>query len=423
MSDDQPPNSVDMASISPKRSHRNPINEPPSQRQRLNESNFSFEDDFEDDFDNDIENLTPIDLSQVSIFNRLARVNLSDLIREDAFQNNRSFIEIQLMRIISPVNISGNQGAYIYSNRNRNRNNGSQTNYTRLFLGRVHASNEGSKLVYIMETRTQNRDLWKMNVEHRDDGKLTIGTVFRMLAPRPVESFMVGDIPLLVTKFPVIIMSVPHHFPRVSVDYQIQGNSAFAFVMRGMKLKVGGLTPIATSCSGLFCDRQRVDDWNGTERGCGCYAMHHRRSSIALQFDIAIMNDLDGEQVISMNSFSSNRFSKLFLTESISPSVLLQQLQFTNEFFALEDKVIEMVNYINENGGFTVIGWYKRGVINDRSLVSGNSNGASSNQTNDNVMVDNGEVNFHVTNLIPDSALVEDSEAFQALKFDVSRIG
>ena len=27
------------------------------------------------------------------------------------------------------------------------------------------------------------------------------------------------------------------------------------------------------------------------------------------------------------------------------------------------------IQFINDNGGFTVVGWYKRGVINDKNLI------------------------------------------------------
>ena len=350
------------------------------------------------------------------------------MIREDATQNNRSFLEVQLLRIISPMNLTGVNGAYIYANRNRNKNNGNQTHYTRLFLLRVHSNDEGNKLLYLMETRNQNRDLWKMNVEHRDNGMLTIGTIFRILAPRPVESFMVGDIPLVVSKFPCILMETPSKFKEVKVDNQVEGNGAFAFVSKEMTLELSGLTPVTTSCSGLFCDRQRIDDWNGTDRGCGCYAMHHRRSSIAFQFDVCLHNPFTG-QSLTMSNFSSNAFTSLFLTESISPSILLQQLQFTDAFFKMEDTVNSIVNLVNRNGGFTVIGWYKRGVINDKSLVSksAGSNTFNSNNANETVQVDNGEVTFHITQIVPDDSSFYDhnsrsGKALANLQFDVSTI-
>eukprot|EP00957_Ditylum_brightwellii_P031858 2415802-Ditylum_brightwellii.AAC.1 len=40
-------------------------------------------------------------------------------------------------------------------------------------------------------------------------------------------------------------------------------------------------------------------------------------------------------------------------------------LDLTDELFELDDAVTKVIEYINENEGFTVIGWYKRGNIED----------------------------------------------------------
>ena len=69
--------------------------------------------------------------------------------------------------------------------------------------------------------------------------------------------------------------------------------------------------------------------------------------------------------------------------------------------------ISSVVRYINTNGGFTVIGWYKRGVIIDKILVSQNvgrtGTGNNGNQLDD-VQVDNGEVNFHFIWIVPTSS-------------------
>ena len=63
----------------------------------------------------------------------------------------------------------------------------------------------------------------------------------------------------------------------------------------------------------------------------------------------------------------------------------------TNAFFDILTCIDNVVEYINDNGGFTVMGWYKHGVINDRTLVSNTSNG-NDNNNNEDVQVDNGEI-------------------------------
>ena len=78
-----------------------------------------------------------------------------------------------------------------------------------------------------------------------------------------------------------------------------------------------------------------------------------------------------------------------------------------------------------DNGGWTVVGWYKRGVIKDRSLIesSGSNNAANGNED---ATVGSGKLSFHVVDLTPtDQALLDSSTAFGSnlavRKFDVSR--
>ena len=386
-----------------------------------------------DDTDDDIsmsnnhdefEELVPFDVTRTNLLHRLERVSVKNLMQEGAKSSSRSFIDFQLMRVISPINNSASNSAHLYAVRNRNRNTGGQTNYTRLFLVRVYSGSEASKLCYIMETRTKNKEMWKRNVELRDNGILTIGTVFRILAPRPIENLMKGDIPLIESKFPAMVMNTPRIFLPIEIDYQVTGNHCFAFCLKNVELSVTAFTPVSTKCSGCLCDKQRVDDHADSERGCGCYAMHHRRSNIAFQHDIEV--SFDNGDSISMDAFSSTQFSKLYLSENLSPSILLQQLQMTTEMFDIEDTMQDVIRFIhNQIGKFTVIGWYKRGVISDRSMLAESNTNNTASYVNNNIVtnqVDNGDLNFHITQIFPTDQTVLRSQYLQDLKYDISQL-
>ena len=67
------------------------------------------------------------------------------------------------------------------------------------------------------------------------------------------------------------------------------------------------------------------------------------------------------------------------------------------------------IQFINDNGGFTVVGWYNRGVINDKSLVSSrninNANGRNIsenyNTNEEDMQVDSGEISYHIVSINP----------------------
>ena len=74
------------------------------------------------------------------------------------------------------------------------------------------------------------------------------------------------------------------------------------------------------------------------------------------------------------DAFSLTQFSKFYLSENLQPSILLQQLQITPKMVEIEDKMQNIIYLVHDKiCKFTVIGWYKRGVISDKSMLSNNS--------------------------------------------------
>ena len=91
---------------------------------------------------------------------------------------------------------------------------------------------------------------------------------------------------------------------------------------------------------------------------------------------------------------------KLILNRKLKPNLTHKKLQYKDDFFDMMDGVSCVVRYININVDFTTIGWYKRGVITDKIIVSqnGRRTGAGNNGNNvDSVEVYNGELNSHFT--------------------------
>ena len=105
------------------------------------------------------------------------------------------------------------------------------------------------------------------------------------------------------------------------------------------------------------------------------------------------------------------------------------ELQLSDEYWNLVDKIDSSINHINDNGGFTVIGWYKRGIINDKSIVTGTNHtgsnqGGNNSNTNPDIQVDNGEINYHPCIIRPtDKRFARDSSIarqLEARKYNVT---
>jgi hypothetical protein len=332
------------------------------------------------------------------------------------------YIDLQLLRIITP---DSSKGASIYQNRGRrvgfNRSK-QEVHYTRMYLCRIFSVDHNQRcrsLVYIMQARNSNEDLWKLDIELRDNGTLTIGSIFRMIAPHFVEKYVNNEIPLLVSQLPVIIMKPPRTMEEVTIQ-QISGNQSLAFTLNGANLRVRRTTAIETTCSGNFCDKQRRNDL-GSTRSCGCFNMSQHRTNIALEHSIRV---IAGASVsVNMDHFSSSKFSSLYLSLPIPGTVAIRSLQHTDDFFHMKDKISDVVTHVNNNGGWTVIGWYCRGMINDRALMGVMQ--PNENETDN--QVDAGDANYHFVSVLPTDRAYLDRNSdlgrqLVALKFDVSTL-
>ena len=370
--------------------------------------------------------LSPLDddITRSLLMRRVREIKIHDLQGDAVYDMNlnRNFIDVQIIRIITP---NTNQKANIYAIRNRRANN-QDVHFRRLFLCRVFSESditEHSKPIYLMEASDQNNMLFERNLEWRDDGTISIGTFLRILAPLPIENNMQGDIALVKTQMPAVVMKRPSVLPSISINNMIEGNNSMAFVLNGVFLNLNRTVPVKTTCSGFLCDKQRCSDWNG-KRGCGCYHMTQYRTNIA--FEHSIYFDTQRGRIVH-NNFSSTKFSLLYLNDNIPGAVRISALRMSNAYWEIEDAIENVVDYVNDNGGWTVVGWYKRGVINDRSLLEANSTQHPSNNQDSTNEVDAGQLSYHVVQLLPTNQDMHQrgNESFRELndlRYDVSKI-
>lgn len=119
-----------------------------------------------------------------------------------------------------------------------------------------------------------------------------------------------------------------------------------------------------------------------------------RSTLIAKQF---IQADVGHDVKLTEKEFSSLQFSDLYLKEFMPGQVVLSQLQCTQQWVLLRTAALDCIGFINENGGFTIIGWYKKGIINDKSLIDEDS--GQNNKTD--VQTESGELSYHITCIVP----------------------
>ena len=224
--------------------------------------------------------------------------------------------------------------------------------FKRLYLLRVvnnpNNNMEHSSLVYIMESRTQNTAFWSENSTFRDNGSVSIGSFVRVMCPKRIESYMRNDIPLLESGFSFVLLKTPPTLLSVGINRSIAANLSNGFVYNRASVEVSMAYPVSTQCSGFLCDRQRINDWNGTNTGCGCYGMLSNASNIAIQHSLTIETILDG--ALSMDNFSSIKFQQLYMRGPIPVGVRNFHFRIGSTLMNRMCAAIEnCVEYINDH--------------------------------------------------------------------------
>ena len=101
---------------------------------------------------------------------------------------------------------------------------------------------------------------------------------------------------------------------------------------------------------------------------------------------------------------------------------------FTDAYNTLLQCSDTCINLINDHDGFTIVGWYKRGVINAKSLMAHDKNTSGYvAPVEPDAQCNSGEISYHIVQIIPnnrdflDHSTVLGAELSE-IKFDVSTI-
>lgn len=338
----------------------------------------------------------------------LVAVSVEELMMEKPLRK-RTIIYLQLIHIVSgSTNGQGNTSTYQSYIRNKKKNESTNYQYYRLFLFRDISSSSG-QVVYMVEGKAMNDKLWSKNPEIRETGVVTIGTYIDILSPLPITAMFFNDTPILESYGGCIVLKILSVVKAVTIDHGIKKNTTRSFVMNSILIEVLDTSVHETNCAGSFCDRQHAIEVCRSSRACGCFAMQSMVSNIVLMHSIECTKN--GDKILYMDQFSSLQFSKLYLKHYFSATVNHNHLDNTEEYYALETCIDQVVEFVNRNGGFTIVGWYKRGEINDMSTEDSENH------------VDSGVIGYHAVSIYPTASLCRNPENLSHLKFEYIHAG
>ena len=211
--------------------------------------------------------------------------------------------------------------------------------------------------VLLEKNNDQHHTNWLSNL-----GKLNVrvGMTLAIQNPR-----LIGRLPtqslIIETKQPFIILTGPSLTPTPLLSHITSHNMKF-FVLTGKSILFSRQhlpLPWKTTCNAEFCDRLHFTEKNTTT--CGCWGSNSKNDStsknVVIQFDFKFT---ENGRRIKIRNFTSLRTSLSFMKNQRMPADF-DVLSLGENISALQKKVLTAMKYINNNGGWTIVGWFIRG--------------------------------------------------------------
>ena len=174
----------------------------------------------------------PIDKSLIrSYVFRIREIMLRDLLNEDAekiFNLFRMYLKVQILRIITPQAENAGNAFTRYQRGSQQQ----RVNFIRILLCR-----NKSKLCYLMITNDQNKRIFHRDLMLRENGNITVGSFFRVIAPYAVERNMQG-IPLVKLHYPAIVLESPVELPTIVINRYIQAKESSVAMLKNVDVEV-----------------------------------------------------------------------------------------------------------------------------------------------------------------------------------------
>jgi hypothetical protein len=216
---------------------------------------------------------------------------------------------------------------------------------------------------FVILTETVHKSDFLMSFAQQN---IAIGDIFAIIEPDQVVRALQGDLPLINTSKPLYpLLNCPRELVPLVVPET--GKQRY-FCLEGVLVQLSKVEAVKASCTGTLCDRQNTILQTGS---CGCLYFN-RTCSVVLDMTVTFKAvDANGyENQYSVPHFRSWRTSKIF----IHPTVMTAD----NEVFFAHTREIRQVatntkNVINNSGGWTIVGWYRKGEIIDASALSNNA--------------------------------------------------
>lgn len=222
----------------------------------------------------------------------------------------------------------------------------------------------------------QNTQASNSALRYCRNNKICVGRPFALYEPKKREGNGVKqDQRTLILTAPLIPLSLTFvkYLPTVTPPRPMEGEELF-FVMRSRQLdeiklpRISGAklkskyTMDKACCNGYLCDRQTVFQ---TNQHCGCLQVDRNVSGIVMEYDVEFCDDAENEEekFQFVQGQRSLRTTQIFVS-SLEDGNMSTNTSEMERDLSLRESVDDMVQFVEDNGGFTMMGYKSVGGVN-----------------------------------------------------------
>jgi hypothetical protein len=213
----------------------------------------------------------------------------------------------------------------------------------------------------VATAKEQSHKWW--DAVRRGGDQFGVGCIFILVKPHASTNYLGSgeDLPIIphcVNCIP-IINTFQQTVPNCEMQYPLPGQTRF-FAQTGIEIKVTNAEGLMGTCKGCFCDRQAPTDLS---LACGCFQSKVSTPGVIncdVTFPVPLTIVESGK--LTVVNFKSFMFSNILCKDV---SITVDQMKSTPYTDSLKPKVNAIVDYINTNGGWNLIGWVRTGVTQE----------------------------------------------------------
>jgi len=168
-------------------------------------------------------------------------------------------------------------------------------------------------------------------------------------------------------------------------------------------VQVMSIAAVSTQCGGAMCDKQDLYRNGRMESKCSCISNIQRLCGTTIVMQLRLNNG--GEEEMLINDFTSTWFINNYMfKERLGAHIRASYFSDPDIEDELFNCTRQVMRYINDRGGFRIIGWEKCGMIKDQGEAAQQDQGPrgyGQPTIQGNNMVENADVRLQIVRIHP----------------------